>query len=355
MICTLLIALSHLEFLGGGEQANFYDRFLHNPGVAVSFFFMLSGFGLTYRLHAAGKPVLEPGQPLVKSCVGYGIRRIKKVYGLYILTSLLTVPVFIYMGMALKGQSFWDALLRNGLKILLMPSLLQSMTGITSLATLLNGACWFLSALFVLYMVYPLLERWNIRRAGRRNLLCLGLVLALGAGARAFFVYVGQVTPLDYLYYGSPYIRIFEFVAGMLLCDLYVARMEKLRGRVGTAAELCVTGGVLAWFLLGNNLPGCPDTLRSLIEQLLALAVIFVFAFEGGKVSALLNRSLSRLPESTAMYVYLIHYCVRIHISQWAPLLTDSKSLQNVLCVTVIVAVTALWTWLLVRRDRKKR
>ncbi len=356
-LLVLVIAVSHLEFLGGDGQHNAYDLFFHNPGLAVSFFFMVSGFGLTYRAFATQRQLLT--QPLwrwetLRLCVGHGVQRVRKVYGLYLLTCLLTVPVFVYMGISQQGQTLTGALLRNGIKLLIMPTLLQSATGITSLATLLNGVGWFLSCMFVLYIAYPLLERWNFHRAVSKAGCWLPLVLALGVVMRAGFVYIGSVTALDYLYYGSPYIRVFEFVAGMLVCDLFIQYRDRLQGKIGTGAEIAVTAAVLVCVFTGAILFQNAGWLANLVEQLLALCLIFVFAFEGGRLSAVFAGKTMVALGNASMYIFLIHYCVRIHISQWVCFLTKSEVWSDMICVAVIVAVTALWTALLAKKDSAK-
>ncbi len=78
---VLVIAASHLEFLGG--DGNVYDLLFRNPGLAVSFFFMVSGFGLTYRAYGAGQlmpqeqRLLCPGS--LRLCIRHGIGRIRKI------------------------------------------------------------------------------------------------------------------------------------------------------------------------------------------------------------------------------------------------------------------------------------
>lgn len=47
-IMIFLIVLSHMEFLRNCSFGDFYQTYLHNPTIAVDYFFMLSGFGMMF-------------------------------------------------------------------------------------------------------------------------------------------------------------------------------------------------------------------------------------------------------------------------------------------------------------------
>lgn len=46
VMCCIII-LSHMEYLGNSKVCGvFYDKYLHNPTMAVDYFFLLSGLGI---------------------------------------------------------------------------------------------------------------------------------------------------------------------------------------------------------------------------------------------------------------------------------------------------------------------
>lgn len=75
-IMIMMIVISHLEFLKFDDNLhNFYANHLWNAGMAVHFFFIMSGFGLTY---ASIKHQENFQYYNYKCCIKYAIKRIKK-------------------------------------------------------------------------------------------------------------------------------------------------------------------------------------------------------------------------------------------------------------------------------------
>ena len=89
----LIIAFSHFYFLGGEEElGKFLHTHIQNPSLPVEFFFVMSGFGLTYRSLAKGKKAIEGDFTFLKG-LSFGIQRMKKLYWLYVLTMASMIPL----------------------------------------------------------------------------------------------------------------------------------------------------------------------------------------------------------------------------------------------------------------------
>lgn len=54
----VMVVISHFEFMGSQTQ-NWYDLYFHNATLAVDFFFIMSGFGLTYKSFATQQPCMD--------------------------------------------------------------------------------------------------------------------------------------------------------------------------------------------------------------------------------------------------------------------------------------------------------
>ena len=84
----LIIAFTHVYFLGGSDGVGkFIHTHIQNPSLPVEFFFVMSGFGLTYRSLFKGKKAIEGEFSFLKG-LKFGIQRMKKLYWLYVITCI---------------------------------------------------------------------------------------------------------------------------------------------------------------------------------------------------------------------------------------------------------------------------
>lgn len=81
IMCCIII-LSHFEFLGDSEIfGDFYKTYLHNPTLAVDYFFMLSGFGIYL---STKRPKCS-----IKGGLEFAVDKVKKIYPAYISSLIL--------------------------------------------------------------------------------------------------------------------------------------------------------------------------------------------------------------------------------------------------------------------------
>lgn len=233
MIMTIVI--SHLEFWGGdSKNPNFYDLCLDNAKIGVNFFFILSGFGLTYsRLVSPDSKDI----PLRES-VKWAYRRMGKLKSLYLITMTIGLGIALFEAY-LGGAGVKEHLIICG-KYLFSLSMLQSMTGMVKYSHLMNDVCWFVSTLLFLYMAFPLL--WMLNKRIVHNVNRIWIVLIILIISTVFSSYclsiIAKATPLNDMDYGHPVNRIFYFAIGILLCDLFTCSYERNNIKVGTKAEL---------------------------------------------------------------------------------------------------------------------
>jgi peptidoglycan/LPS O-acetylase OafA/YrhL len=198
-----------------------------NYGQGVSFFFVLSGFILTYVY-----PQLAGGAGIRR----FWRARVARIWPAHLATLLLCV--------AMGAYSWWGAstLVAN-------LTMTQSWLGMSKYYFSFNAVSWSISTEFFFYLVFPLLIlRWD-RTWWWKLLLVLGVLLALfaysnAAGLPAY----GDPNPGDGqgawvtqhgLIYIHPLARLFEFTVGMCVALAWRrAKDRDLGAGAGTALEL---------------------------------------------------------------------------------------------------------------------
>ena len=352
----LIIAFSHVYFLGGNEGVGKYiHTHIQNPSLPVEFFFVMSGFGLTYRLLIKGKSAMVGKYSLLKG-LRFGVQRMKKLYWLYVLTMASMIPLTaLWKNWELNNWSM--SVIQTMIDFFEDLTLTQSIYGVSSIANGLNGPCWFISTLFLLYCFYPLLERINQRIVSLSTRKILGILLfteVLSYLVLIPFSYLKDHSVFDYLAYGSPYTRIFSMFSGILICDLYYKNRNSIKH--STFWEVVVVSVVLLWIYNMRVYYDPQDNypvrypVVAIINNLISLGVVFVFAFENGAVSRFLQKKSLITLGGCAMYIYLLHYPVIYNvygvINQLFPMTIMVKVLTTLLVFVVVGTLTyVVWRY----------
>lgn len=155
----LMIVIHHMEGYFGAP----FSSYLHLPyrwgGVmGNSFFFMLSGFVISYGYR---EKILQ-GQTAFG---GFIRKRLAKVYPMYLITDLVQACFLVYeQGMILNFRS-------------IMPNVFMITTGWVDDIYPYNVSCWFVSVLFLCYILYYVLCRLPKGHPGRLLYFEIGMVL----------------------------------------------------------------------------------------------------------------------------------------------------------------------------------
>ena len=159
-----------------------------------------------------------------------------------------------------------------------------------------------------------------------------------------------HVSFFDDLAYGSPYVRVWFVIYGMVLARIIFAwRMNGTVPEWMPLAEIGVALACIAWFFLRNTFVEMEtaSAFRRFVDVLLCGGLLFTLSFERGHVSRLLERPGFLRLGHLAMYVYLIHYPLRMY---WEPivlrrLLGDQMSdALGLISVAIIVGLTMVLT-----------
>ena len=107
---------------------------------------------------------------------------------------------------------------------------LQSATGMSFFTHAYNGVTWFLSALFCIYLISPILifilRKFSKSYFGDLLFLLINafLIVALAyffGKIETIFHGIKHILNVDILVYGSPYRRVFYVLTGMNLATIY--------------------------------------------------------------------------------------------------------------------------------------
>ena len=207
----------------------YLDPIIGNGFVFVGFFFLLSGFILSYNY--AGRP-----GPFAKRDFWHA--RFARLYPVYLLALLLSFKMLQAEWHARPHAEFWSG-------VILTPLLLQGWS--PSLATFWNTVAWTLSAEVVLYAAFPWLVRlpWP-KKPGRLVALLLG-IWALGLVPQALYLWLnpdhlaGPATRYSWGYWlrvlkYTPLAYACTFLVGFALGRLEAALTFTPRQRTAVAA-----------------------------------------------------------------------------------------------------------------------
>ena len=355
---VFFVFITHLRFLyQGADILDFHEAYMGNGDICVTFFFVLSGLVFSLGYGERFKRLS------LRDWAGFVWKRLKKLYPLYIVTILVMLAWdavnYPNLALYLRGQA------RD---LLLAVTLTQTYFPWIGTSMIYNGAAWFLSAMFAIYLVTPLLLRLNCFVRNRPWASCLVLALAI-AGHCAYQTYLvyGGFSDLmrSELGYFNPAGRVIQFVAGIMLGNL-VLMAEDGKRVVSLKDDPVLAGGlefaaVLLWLGAFVFMPtiarelvpeGAPIGFQYLISYpvhlLTSCFLVWVFAQGAGGVShALSARPLVELGKVSYEF-FLIHWVV-IHALGIRLVGADPNAHLAFLVVFMLVASLAfavLWHWL---------
>ena len=222
-----MILLFHARLLYGFSTGiTWLDEKISIGAIFVTVFFMLSGFGLR----------ISNADLSVRDFSGVFVFYKKRIFSIYPLFLLLTIVALLFHFRVM--DSFTETLAHLPIQF----SMLHILFGKAWHNFLFNDNCWYVSALFVLYLLFPFLNAF-LKRFSVRGKIILSVVLwLLSSLIYAYLVYGTELVFLDY--YPTPFLRIPEFMIGMILADLSEAIGEKVTKSHGKYACALILLGV---------------------------------------------------------------------------------------------------------------
>lgn len=303
----------------------------------VTFFFVLSGFILTY---------VYPQLPTELSARRFLFARFAKIWPTHCLTLLLCLVVCS----SGEVEGGWSVFIVNLLAV-------QSWTLNAHYWLALNTASWSISVEFFFYLCFPLLIR-SFKNTWRQKLF-FGFVMAM---LSVMAMMCQQLSTVGFFYAGSfnqitvnPLCRLFEFIIGMCTALAF----KNFRNIFPTASnasliEAAAIMGVVMALTLPFNLH-CPGSL-SFFEPLRAWlyfggvaplygVLIYVMACAKGKISQGLSSSILVHLGETSFSLYMIHGAVLGWFDLHAKYFENWTLWQRVSCSTILCLLLAKITY----------
>ena len=275
---------------------SFFDVHGFKEGfVGVSFFFVLSGFIISYNYQ-------EKLQERAISKRTFWVARVARVYPLHWLT--LVLAAFLGDYVTASGKADWC---RHFLASLtLTNAYIPKMDYFFSF----NSPSWSLCCEQLFYFAFPFLV--PLAKNGKRLLSVFAMVAVLLTVGMYF-------TPEEYIkgyWYVNPIARFPDFVAGMLLFRLYVWLKGKgitpLKGSIMEMASLLL---FLAFYFYASEVP---KVYRYSCYYWLPVSMVLIsFSLQKGFLSRILSHRLLVLGGEISYSFYLIHLFVLLSYAEW--------------------------------------
>lgn len=361
-VLALFVFLCHSAYFGLNEKTAFLSTFIGSlGGIAVTAFFVLSGFCI-YLGYSD-----KFAQLTKESYFRFEKKRIKKIYPLYILTT-----VIMLLGQFIS-QTLGDYVLihvvhraaRSGIKLVLCSLMIQTLVPGYSLSG--NGAGWFISSIFVIYLLTPfillLLSKIKISRVKALIgiVFCFAFVFVFDE-LKTFLVEKTGKDIFIELFYTSPFTRIFEYLSGIFVAVIFKSFSDSDNFAQSPDSKRLFSGKIifitfLEFLFLALSIAVYHTKLSFINAEafscLLYVALIFLISFEKGGLSLLFKTKAFQFLGSLSMEIYLIHYTLQISKIQYnfeKSLVASHQSasfliILGFLILNFILTVVLSWLW----------
>lgn len=292
-LAAMMVVFSHLGFLATSESPvlrSLYENVFYEGYIGVTFFFILSGFILSFSYTSR----IRNNEITLSD---YIISRFARIYPLHILTLLFALPLVFYA--VYKNN---DSLLTLIPNIFLVQSFIPSGEYFFSG----NAPSWSLSNEMFFYLLFPfLLFRNNLFLVISSLAIVLFQItvsqLGLSAGKQHYLIYIFPVT------------RLLDFMVGILLFRIYCHFKSK---GISINPDAFQVFSILLLILAIVMKQNVLQAYRYDLYYILPMSfLIFSFAYSEGKISSFLSTKIFILLGEASFSLYLIHQLVIKYIS----------------------------------------
>lgn len=258
--------------------------YLGNWGVSV--FFVLSGFLFVYNYYDREMPFT------LKNSIIFALKRIKKLYPLYICTLIALFPLSGYM-----HRSLCVNIKEFAIHFFLMQSLFNDIEMISRF----NGSAWYLSSSMFIYLCIPFIvyriKKYN--NNGQPILVCI-----IGIALQIIFATVGFFDA-----YRFPMSRLVDVLVGCNLGYFFVKRNGEKEKNEKKKYTLYEAGAIMATFIsAGIFFENSINAFWVLLPSTSSL--VYLFAMQKGYISKILTNKVFIYLGDISQYGFLIHLVI---------------------------------------------
>lgn len=327
------------------DMPSVVHRFMNDGFCGVTFFFVLSGFILTYNYRVTFFRLSGP------TVWKFYAARVARIWPVHLLTFGFAAVVLHREIMAAPTQYIGPAIANL--------TLTQSWFASEAIHFSLNSVSWSLSDEIFFYALFPLVV-WAMHAIGLdrpRN----ASILAIGVWAVAMgCVLLGlDQSRTEWMWYINPGFRVLDFLTGVALGQVFLGLNARgTRGPSTKWATILELGSLalIAAALLAS--PSVPFLLRRSVYYTPFFAIaILVFAYQRGPISRLLSGKVLRLLGEVSFSFYMFHYLfIRMIdrypnitiVGDWGPL---PRSIA-VFAISILVSIACYWWFEVPARTR---
>ena len=341
----MVIVCSHFEFLYQYNIGNMYSLFFHNATMGVDFFFMLSGFGIMLSNIQKNSNNKKNN---IKSLFNFSWAHVSEIYPLYIITLLIGIPYYMLISIMEEGKSFLRTVIFSVVKFAACLTLLQSSTGMMCFSHSLNAVCWFLSTLFCIHLVSPIIMKYlkRIVRNIRTAVIAIAITIFSSYVSAILFEWIDKRTIFDALCYVSPYRRIFYVICGMIIAQMYTFHQKFIKSAV---LEYMSMGFAMVWFFARNSVSECIGSFVYIIDMILCACVLYALSLEKGKISKIFASKTMVYLGNISIYIFITHYLIRVYVDFFVRQLSMESPTIAIVEIIVILGFTFLVSFILGR------
>ena len=283
-----------------------HDRYMRYGSLGVTFFFILSGFVLTWAWREGDGARL------------FYVRRFARVWPAHVVALVTSVLIF-------APRLTWEALVANLL-------LLQAWSPNT--LNTLNTVSWSLSVEMFCYVLAPIIIAGSNRLSQRRFLAAAGGFVVASVGIRIVWSLLDGTSLLLYM---QPALRLGEFVTGVMVATLI---RNGWRPRIPMSAALGLA--VVALLILSASKGDLPGAVPDIIMLPLFVSVVVAAASADLRgIPGVLQHRLLVYAGELSFAFYLLHNQVIQLAGQYVTLF-PTKPLGTVYTLGAIVLTTLL-------------
>jgi peptidoglycan/LPS O-acetylase OafA/YrhL len=326
-IAAFLVVLHHF----GKPPSPFLEQFVRNVlnhgFVAVTLFFILSGFILTYSY-------LSHEGNLITSKRNFWVARFARIYPVYLVGFLIAAPLALQGIKETGGASPW-----KDVSVLAAAALTLTQSWSSAASMVWNTPAWSLSVEAFFYLMFPFVAP-PIMKLKPRGLLVAALVfwLASLAGPLADFV----AARFDHTFWSNnPLVRLPEFLLGIVLGKFWVTRQ---RGNLDRYFPFIAVGSAL--MLMAVLSLGAPESVfMNGATAPLMMALIYSLACGRGLLARFLATKPMVLLGEASYSLYLFHWPLWFLVTDY--LVNHLQKFQTgsshfVVCVLITLAASIL-------------
>jgi peptidoglycan/LPS O-acetylase OafA/YrhL len=307
----------------------------------VGFFFVLSGFILTYSYRAD----IATGM-LRRKLRSFYAARFARIYPVHIVTMLLMLVTLALVG----GIQFTPYLpLTRTMAAVAQALLLQTWIPAESIYLGINTPSWSISVEAFFYALFPFVACSLMRTFGHARMIVVLLAASVAWILQTAIFLIPHPVSV-WTSYIFPPIRFLDFFTGIMLAIAFLQGRARISRAIGTLTECAAIAAIVVAIALS---PHYPVQLRySLALMPVWGCLIFVFARGAGDISRVLSlRVATRLGEISFSF-YLVHASV---IAITARLLNHANPVlgAGVAFAAALAASFALFYW--VERPMRER